>query len=150
MFFARIVIPRSRSWSFESRMQSPMSWLARNWPDWRSMASTSVVLPWSTWAMIATFRISSRRVINIGVRGGRGGPAERAYGGRGRKSQAMGYYTGKPPKRQGRMRRPTPRHAPAGRLLASGRLAGLGGPDPVVRALADLPEQVGRLRLRLV
>ena len=28
----------------------------RSAPDWRSMASTSVVLPWSTWAMMATLR----------------------------------------------------------------------------------------------
>ena len=31
-------------------------WLARNVPDWRSSWSTSVVLPWSTWAMIAMLR----------------------------------------------------------------------------------------------
>ena len=37
MFLARIVIPRSRSRSLESRMHSPWSWLARNWPDWRSI-----------------------------------------------------------------------------------------------------------------
>src|SRR3954466_586888 len=35
------------------------SW-AENTPDWRSMASTRVVFPWSTWAMIATFRMSER------------------------------------------------------------------------------------------
>src|SRR3954471_19809472 len=29
-------------------------------PDWRSIASTRVVFPWSTWAMIATFRMSER------------------------------------------------------------------------------------------
>jgi len=29
------------------------------------MASTSVVLPWSTWATIATFRMSSRVGIEI-------------------------------------------------------------------------------------
>src|SRR5205807_1523459 len=74
MFLARIVIPRSRSWSFESRMQSWTSWLARNWPDWRSIASTSVVLPWSTWAMIATFRMSLRRFMRVESAQERGGP----------------------------------------------------------------------------
>ena len=63
MFFARMVIPRSRSWGLESRMQSWLSVPARNWPDWRSITSTRVVLPWSTWAMIATFRMSSRRIM---------------------------------------------------------------------------------------
>ena len=66
MFLARIVMPRSRSRSLESRMHSPWSWLARNWPDWRSIASTSVVLPWSTWAMMATLRMSSRRIMGLG------------------------------------------------------------------------------------
>jgi translation elongation factor EF-G len=33
-----------------------VSWLARYWPLWRSIASTRVVLPWSTWAMMATLR----------------------------------------------------------------------------------------------
>ena len=32
MFLARMVMPRSRSRGLESRMQSPWSWLARNWP----------------------------------------------------------------------------------------------------------------------
>src|SRR3954453_14494831 len=72
MFLARIVIPRSRSWGLESRMQSPWSWLARYWPDCRSMASTSVVLPWSTCAMMATLRMSLRRVM-VGFRPPRGG-----------------------------------------------------------------------------
>ena len=34
--------------------------LARKMPLWRSMASTSVVLPWSTWATIAMLRTSGR------------------------------------------------------------------------------------------
>src|SRR6516162_5679230 len=55
---ARIVIPRSRSSSFESRARSATCWLARNAPLWRSIASTKVVLPWSTWAMIAMLRMS--------------------------------------------------------------------------------------------
>ena len=58
-------MPRSRSRSLESRIRSPWSWEARNWPDWRSIASTRVVLPWSTWAMMATFRMSSRRFMDL-------------------------------------------------------------------------------------
>src|SRR3954466_237551 len=60
VFLARIVMPFSRSRSIESITRSPTSWLARNAPDCQSMASTSVVLPWSTWATIATLRRSSR------------------------------------------------------------------------------------------
>ncbi len=37
-----------------------LSWLSRKLPLCRSRASTSVVFPWSTWAMMATFRISFR------------------------------------------------------------------------------------------
>src|SRR5215831_6295800 len=55
---ARIVMPRSRSSSFESSARSATCWLARNAPLWRSIASTRVVFPWSTWAMIAMLRIS--------------------------------------------------------------------------------------------
>src|SRR5215208_2159538 len=53
-------MPRSRSWSIESMTRSVRCSWAPNTPDWRSIASTSVVLPWSTWAMIATLRRSSR------------------------------------------------------------------------------------------
>ena len=53
-------MPRSRSWSIESMTRSVSSSCAANTPDWRSIASTSVVLPWSTWAMIATLRMSER------------------------------------------------------------------------------------------
>ena len=56
-FFARIVMPRSFSMSFESMTRSAIfSWAAKV-PDWRSRQSTSVVLPWSTCAMMAMFRI---------------------------------------------------------------------------------------------
>src|SRR5206468_11724024 len=58
---ARIVMPRSRSSSLESSARSATCWLARNAPLWRSIASTSVVLPWSTWAMIAMLRMSIRK-----------------------------------------------------------------------------------------
>src|SRR3569833_1311803 len=54
-------MPFSRSRSIESITRSATSWLARKAPDCQSMASTSVVLPWSTWATIATLRRSLRR-----------------------------------------------------------------------------------------
>src|SRR6478609_9100076 len=70
-FLARIVIPFSRSRSFESMTRSATSWLARNTPVCQSMASTNVVLPWSTWAMMATLRRSSRRArADVVIRGG--------------------------------------------------------------------------------
>src|SRR3954454_5336551 len=53
-------MPFSRSRSIESRTRSATSWLARKAPDCQSMASTRVVLPWSTWATMATLRRSSR------------------------------------------------------------------------------------------
>src|SRR6266516_3355549 len=52
-----MVMPRSRSSSFESITRSTTASLARNVPLWRSMALTRVVLPWSTCAMIAMLRI---------------------------------------------------------------------------------------------
>src|SRR3954470_13521377 len=60
VFFARIVMPFSRSRSIESMTRSLTSWFWRKAPDCQSMASTSVVFPWSTWATIATLRRSSR------------------------------------------------------------------------------------------
>src|SRR6266508_2295143 len=56
---ARMVMPFSRSRSIESMTRSTTSWLARKAPDWRSIASTSVVLPWSTCATMARLRRSS-------------------------------------------------------------------------------------------
>src|SRR5688500_14406078 len=55
---ARIVMPRSRSWSLESSTRSTGCSWAPNTPVWRRMPSTSVVLPWSTWATRATERIA--------------------------------------------------------------------------------------------
>ena len=52
-------MPFSRSRSPESITRSAMCALARNAPDCHSMASTSVVLPWSTCATMATLRRSS-------------------------------------------------------------------------------------------
>src|SRR5829696_9375190 len=69
VFFARIVIPFSRSRSIESRTRSATSWFARNEPDCQRSASTSVVFPWSTCATMATFRRSSL----LAVRWGRAG-----------------------------------------------------------------------------
>src|SRR3954463_4436595 len=60
VFLARIVMPFSRSRSIESITRSATSWFSRKAPDCHSIASTSVVLPWSTCATIATFRRSSR------------------------------------------------------------------------------------------
>ena len=51
-------MPRSRSSSFESITRSATRSLARKMPLWCSRASTSVVLPWSTWAMMAMLRRS--------------------------------------------------------------------------------------------
>src|SRR3954447_24894129 len=60
VFLARIVIPFSRSRSIESSTRSFTSWFSRNEPDCQSIASTSVVFPWSTCATIATLRRSLR------------------------------------------------------------------------------------------
>ena len=76
VFFARMVIPRSRSRSIESMTRSCVESLSvpspldrPRAPAWRRRASTRVVLPWSTWAMIATLRRSSR----VGMRKGTSG-----------------------------------------------------------------------------
>ncbi len=53
-----IVIPRSRSRSIESITRSAWASPARHVPACLSRPSTSVVFPWSTWAMIATLRMS--------------------------------------------------------------------------------------------
>src|SRR5687767_483065 len=53
-----MVMPRSRSRSVLSMTRSATCWLARNAPLCRSSPSTSVVLPWSTCATIATLRRS--------------------------------------------------------------------------------------------
>ena len=53
---ARMVMPRSFSRSFESMARSSTRWLSRNEPDCDRSLSTSVVLPWSTWAMMAMLR----------------------------------------------------------------------------------------------
>src|SRR5664280_2003752 len=57
VFLARMVMPRSRSNSLESITRSTWVSLARKVPLWFSMASTSVVFPWSTCAIMAMLRI---------------------------------------------------------------------------------------------
>src|SRR5688572_14360570 len=59
-FFDRIVIPRSRSRGFVSNSSSPETCVSRKFPLWRRSWSIRVVLPWSTWAITATFRRSLR------------------------------------------------------------------------------------------
>ena len=53
---ARMVMPRSRSRSLESMARSATRWFSRNEPDCCSSRSTRVVLPWSTWAIMAMLR----------------------------------------------------------------------------------------------
>ncbi len=53
----RMVMPRSFSRSLESMARSATRWFSRNEPDCLRSWSTSVVLPWSTCAMIAILRI---------------------------------------------------------------------------------------------
>src|SRR4051812_25230772 len=69
-----MVIPRSRSRSFESMMRSATTSFSRKTPACLSMASTSVVLPWSTCATMAMLR---RRFCDIGARRGSTPPRER-------------------------------------------------------------------------
>ena len=64
-------MPRSRSRSLLSITRSATRSLARNVPLWCSSASTSVVLPWSTWAMMATLRQQRVGDAGRGLRGGR-------------------------------------------------------------------------------
>ena len=65
VFLARMVMPRSRSSGFESIARSCTAWLARKIPDWRNIWSTRVVLPWSTWAMMATLRMFIPRLPGV-------------------------------------------------------------------------------------
>jgi hypothetical protein len=70
-----MVMPRSRSWSLLSMARSTVASLARKAPDWASSWSTSVVLPWSTWAMMAMLR---RFMRGLGTRGHVGRTTEAA------------------------------------------------------------------------
>jgi hypothetical protein len=55
---ARMVMPRSRSRSLRIHGALGHLLVSRNVPDCLSSWSTSVVLPWSTWAMMAILRMS--------------------------------------------------------------------------------------------
>ena len=59
-------MPRSFSRSFESITRSATRWFSRNEPDCCRSLSTSVVLPWSTWAMMAMLR----RFMGVDLDGG--------------------------------------------------------------------------------
>src|SRR5215212_3081324 len=66
VFLARMVIPRSRSRSLESRMRLPAVEGSRKTFDCLSRPSTRVVLPWSTWATMAMLRrCAGSRVISV-------------------------------------------------------------------------------------
>ena len=62
----RMVMPRSRSIGLESITRSTTCWFSRNAPAWRSILSTSVVLPWSTCAIIAMLRICIALQYSVG------------------------------------------------------------------------------------
>ena len=65
-FLDRMVMPRSFSISPESMMRSLTCWFSRKVPDWRRSWSTRVVLPWSTWAMIAMLRMARDMGLDTG------------------------------------------------------------------------------------
>ena len=52
-------MPRSRSMALLSITRSATCWFSRKTPPCLSISLTSVVLPWSTWAMMAMLRMSS-------------------------------------------------------------------------------------------
>ena len=60
VFLAWMVMPRSRSRSSLSITRSTATWRGGSAPVWRRRPSSSVVLPWSTCAMIARLRTSLR------------------------------------------------------------------------------------------
>ena len=60
VFFDKMVIPRSRSIALVSIARSSMEKCSGKVSDCLSISLTRVVLPWSTWAIIAMFRMSSR------------------------------------------------------------------------------------------
>src|SRR5688500_8431261 len=76
-----MVMPFSRSRSMESIIRSATVSFLRKRPDCQSMASTRVVLPWSTWAMIAILRIESRCCICPLYHAARHSRATRMYNG---------------------------------------------------------------------
>ena len=79
-------------------IRSTTASFARNTPVWRSIASTSVVLPWSTCATMATLRRSGRVAVAVAVVAV-GGMAERASWVMGRRSVAYACWGGHLPVR---------------------------------------------------
>src|SRR5690349_11498148 len=71
-----MVMPFSRSRSPLSIARSSTCWCSPNAPASQSILSTRVVFPWSTWATMATLRMSSRVFMGMGsiVSGFRGAP----------------------------------------------------------------------------
>ena len=65
VFFAKMVMPRSRSRSLESITRSATAWFSRKTPPCFSISSTNVVFPWSTCAIMATFLKSVRIIFLI-------------------------------------------------------------------------------------
>ena len=45
--------------------RSSTCWFSRKVPAWDSRQSTSVVLPWSTWAMMAMLRMCSAFILKV-------------------------------------------------------------------------------------
>ena len=133
MFLARIVIPFSRSRSIESMTRSATSWFSRNEPDCQSIASTSVVLPWSTWATIATLRRSSRRAVRFAGTGRQGSQSGRECAGtrdRGSEPRSPDTLSRMPSKRQSANRS-------AQRLGERERAVGLEPDDDAARWLSE-------------
>ena len=127
-------MPFSRSRSIESITRSltdPSSaWWVEKAPDCQSIASTRVVLPWSTWATMATLRRSSRVAAGM--------------------AKALDPYAGGDPgslrARAGaaRTRRPCPRPS-AGRPSAPASIATSCRPRPPSSASLDLAQPGQRL-----
>ena len=147
-------MPRSRSRSLLSIARSATRSLARNVPLWCSSASTSVVLPWSTWAMMATLRragLATRLPGRTGVQAsfqytGNGAPASRpSYRlGRmsGRHAAAHGRWSPAPPPASAR---PSRR---CSRARASTWCSRPGGPTGCEALAADLRRRFGCARAR--
>ena len=62
---AKMVIPRSFSRSFESMTRSSTCWFSRKLPLCAKIESIKVVLPWSTWAIMAILRISLGSLVMV-------------------------------------------------------------------------------------
>ena len=63
VFLARMVMPRSFSWSLLSITRSARTVRSLSVPDCFSRQSTRVVLPWSTWATMAMLRRRSTDIV---------------------------------------------------------------------------------------